>query len=141
MRAKRFLHMNNISMFFCFLTKYFFKPTAKGLSSYYETITKSGAVSKTHLQEMAKLVASCGGDGRSIIERLRHKAVSGFRTEKVTVIENYLIENGFITDEPRLSVIEIYHSACLGSVNDINNGLLSVQDIQVLVGTLPNNQS
>lgn len=61
----------------------------------------SGAVSEHFIDEVTDLAESCGGDPEELVKRLRDGEVSGFRTNKMDELEEFLVREGYIdTEEP-----------------------------------------
>jgi DNA repair exonuclease SbcCD ATPase subunit len=62
-------------------------------------LLETAAVSENFLDEVAELVEDCDGDPQLVLERLRDGAVSGFRTNKMDELEQFLLQNDYL--DPR----------------------------------------
>ncbi len=66
-----------------------------------EVLEDSGAVSGNFINEVSLKLEECDYDPGELIRALRNSEVSGFRTNKIDELEEYLLHHGFIQiDEP-----------------------------------------
>lgn len=64
-------------------------------------LEESGAVSDSFIDVVSEKLEEVNGDPAKLLEALRNSEVSGFRTNKMDELENYLLEKGFLdTREP-----------------------------------------
>ncbi|MGM0645987.1 MAG: hypothetical protein ACQESV_06295 [Thermodesulfobacteriota bacterium] len=68
-----------------------------------EALEASGAVSETFMDKVAALAADCGGDGAQLLQGLRDGKVERFRSDKREQLAQWLEENGYLDDRPRLA--------------------------------------
>lgn len=66
-------------------------------------LEQSKAISKSYIDRAADLIEQLQGDGYVLIQKLREKALRGFRTNKIDQLQRWLLDSGFVDDRDRLS--------------------------------------
>ena len=77
--------------------------TGRGLPVDRSVLELSGAVSGSYIERASQLVQEVQGDGELLIQKLRDKALRGFRTNKMDQLEQWLRDGGYVDDRERLS--------------------------------------
>jgi len=72
-----------------------------------DVLEESGAVTGNFIDEVLELVRDEDGDPEMVVRRLNEGAVSGFRTRKREELEEFLVDNGYISRKDELTEREI----------------------------------
>ena len=71
----------------------------RGKSVTADCLHESGAVSDAFMARAVNLAEECGGDGATVVAKLRSGALVRFRAESIDRLEEYFRDGGYIVDE------------------------------------------
>lgn len=74
-------------------------------------LIESGSISDNFLEQVLELCRGCKGDACALLEKLSEGAVKGFRKNKLDELRDFLREEGYISQEPPLTLHEIQSRA------------------------------
>jgi len=98
-------------------------------------IAESGIVPPEHLDAVARIVDDAGGDGATVLERVRESG--GIDGSAIEALESWLIGAGFLATSDPLGRDEIHARALASAAADIERGRLSLADIEEVLSQLP----
>ena len=98
-----------------------------------KALQDSDAVSGTFIDRLTNLAAELKGDGKAIIQELEDGTLAGFRSDKRISLQEYLIDDGFIDERDELSREEIRDQTRLDIFVELDNGLISSEQFDVLI--------
>jgi len=87
----------------------------------------------THLEAVVERAEELDGNGRRLVTALSAGEVKRFRKQKISELEQYLEEHGFIPVEEELSPAEIDERVRRDVYKDLETGLLSAERLSWLI--------
>ena len=72
-----------------------------------QVLVASGAVSRKFIEPVDRLLRQVRGNPRRLLDHLRAGEVQGFRKNKMDKLEEYLLDEGYLDEQPRLDPEEI----------------------------------
>lgn len=72
-----------------------------------EVLINSGAVSDSFIDEVADKLSALNGNPKKLIQALSRSEISGFRSNKISELEEYLYESGYLDDQEIMDNSEI----------------------------------
>jgi hypothetical protein len=85
---------------------------------------------------LTNLAAELEGDGKAIIQALDDGTLAGFRSDKRVSLQEYFIVDGFIDERDELSPKQIREETRLVMFVELENGLISPEQFDVLMSLL-----
>ncbi len=107
----------------------------RGATLASDTLLNSGQVSDNYLEKCRVLLAEEHGQAAAFITALRLKKVPRFQKEKIKLLEEFFIQEGYIDSRETLSTDELISNTTAGLAFEINNGHLSVPVIRNFILT------
>ena len=98
-----------------------------------KALQDSGAVSGTFIDRLTNLAAELKGDGKAIMQALENGTLTGFRSDKRGSLREHLVAHGYIDDRDELAPEQIRDEARLAMFVELENGLISSEQFDVLV--------
>ena len=96
----------------------------------------SAAVSVAFLDAVTACAEQAGGDAARLLEALQAGAVKGFRKKKLTGLEEYLAENGFLDQRPRLAPDEMRVRLDALAAPVLERGLITAAELEAMLATV-----
>ena len=87
----------------------------------------------TFLEAVVEKAEELDGDGEGLVKALTAGEIKGFRKQKISELEQYLEEHGFIPVEEELSPAEIDERVRRDAYKDLETGLLSAERLSWLI--------
>ena len=87
----------------------------------------------TFLEAVVEKAEELDGDGESLVKALTAGEIKGFRKQKISNLEEYLEEHGFIAVQEALSPAEIAERVKVEVYKDLETGLLSAERLSWLI--------
>lgn len=113
-----------------------FRKIGRGKAVDRKVLQDSDAVSGTFIDRLTNLAAELEGDGKAIIQALDDGTLAGFRSDKRVSLQEYFIVDGFIDERDELSPKQIREETRLVMFVELENGLISPEQFDVLMSLL-----
>ena len=101
-----------------------------------DAIMQSGADCGNFTEQILDLLRQCNGDGGKFVAGLRRGDIPRFRANKIDVIESFLANNGYLSDEDRVSHQGAVSRTLAACSEEIKAGRLTFDDINRLATTI-----
>jgi hypothetical protein len=98
-------------------------------------LEKTDAVTETYMDGVTEIAKELDGDAEALLQVVRERndeRVSGFRSHKADDLEEYLLENGYLTEKPPLSEEEMWQRVLADLTDERTEGLISEGELERL---------
>jgi len=92
-----------------------------------QTIDASGAVSETYRERVLSLLKECDGDAENLLQSV--SSLKGFRHDRMLSLTNYLREEGYLDERPKLQKDEIISRVLNEMHMDIQMGSITAENV------------